>query len=274
MPPAPPGNARCLALYTEHFFASATIARLDADARWVAAGELDLFVGITFLVNAHKRPLPFGEHLRARALVRPAPVGTGAAFLPYVPLAEIPAYDEELNDRLQGDIARLEERALRDNSDAFLTALLAFKRYAFALARLAEQRRPVFAAFGRPDFSRVADAGPESGAAFADLAAHLARLGEALSAARDAVNGAFDIDVSHRSHRTNQAIEALTLVSTVLLPATLIVSLSGVNRGASVQGMPIEMPLVRAAARLHHPGEVRRSYRPSIAGTGADNDRG
>ncbi len=31
---------------------------------------------------------------------------------------------------------------------------------------------------------------------------------------------------------------------------------------------------LRAAARLHHPGEVRRSYRPSIAGTGADNDRG
>lgn len=29
----------------------------------------------------------------------------------------------------------------------------------------------------------------------------------------------------------------------MLLPATLIVSLSRVNRGASVQGVPIEMPL-------------------------------
>jgi len=240
---SPPGNARAWRSTPATIFASATLASLDADARRVTASELDLFVGTTYLVSAHKRPLPFGEHLRARALASPALVGTGTAFLLCVLLDETLAYDEELNDRLQGDIARLEERALRDNSDAFLADLLAFKRYAFALAQLAEQHRPVFAAFGRPDFSWVADAGPEIGAAFADLAAHLARLGDALSAARDAVNGAFDIDVSHQSHRTNQVIKVLTLVSTVLLPATLIVSLSGVNLGASVQGVPIETPL-------------------------------
>ena len=72
-------------------------------------------------------------------LASPALVGSGAAFLLYVLLDETLAYYEEVSDRLHGDIARLDERALRDNGDAFLTDLLAFKRYAFALARLAEQ---------------------------------------------------------------------------------------------------------------------------------------
>ena len=54
-------------------------------------------------------------------------------------------------------------------------------------------------------------------------------LGEALAAARDAVNGAFDSYVSHRAHRSNRVIKVLTLVSTLLLPTPLIVSLFGVT---------------------------------------------
>jgi Mg2+ and Co2+ transporter CorA len=44
---------------------------------------------------------------------------------------------------------------------------------------------------------------------------------------RDAVNGAFDIDVSQNSHGTNTTMKLLTVVSTVLLPATLMVGFFG-----------------------------------------------
>lgn len=62
-------------------------------------------------------------------------------------------------------------------------------------------------------------------------------------AARDTVNGAFDIDVWYQPYRANQGIPMLTLIATVLLPVTLIVGLFGVNLGADVHGIPIEMPV-------------------------------
>lgn len=43
------------------------------------------------------------------------------------------------------------------------------------------------------------------------------------------VNGAFDIYVSQVAHRTNGVMKVLTVVSTVLLPASLIVAIFGTS---------------------------------------------
>jgi magnesium transporter len=184
------------------------------------------------LVTAHKRPLPFADHLATRAHNSPELVAMDASFMLYLVLDETLAYYEVLNRHLQAEVELLEERALRDPTEAFLEHLLRFKRYAYALAQLAEQHRDVFAAFLRPDFPWVA--GTEAEEYFRDLEARLAR---------EAVVGAFDIDVSHMAHRTNQVIKMLTMVSTIILPATLIISLFGTSIGASVHDLPVQTPV-------------------------------
>ena len=220
-----------LAAYPDHFFTSATIARLDPAAYRVGAGELDLFAGHNYLVSAHKQPLPFAAHLLARARSSPELVTLDAAFMLYVVLDETLAYYEELNEHMQVEIERMEERALRDASDRYLEDLTRFKRYAFALAQVAEQHRAVFAAYLRPDFPWVA--GEEVEDYFEDLDARLSRLLVALSNNREAVNGSFEIYVSQMAHRTNAVIRTLTLVSTVLFSTSVVIGLFG----STVQGL-------------------------------------
>jgi len=99
----------------------------------------------------------------------------------------------------------------------------------------------VFAAFLRPDFPWVA--GTEAEEYFRDLESRLARVLALMAAAREAVVGAFDIYVSHMAHRTNQVIKVLTMVSTIILPATLIISLFGTSIGASVHDLPVQTPV-------------------------------
>ncbi len=142
---------------------------------------------------------------------------------------------------MQVEIERMEERALRDTSDAFLGDLLQFKRFAFALSRLADQHREVFADFLRPDFTFVS--GDETEPYFRDLQERLARLLDQSLAAREAVNGAFDIYVSQMSHRTNQIMKILTIVSTALLPASVILALFS----ASFEGLPNYGPVALVA---------------------------
>ncbi len=214
-----------LSVHENYFFISATVPRLDADAWQIHASELDVCIGPNYLLSAHKLPLPFQARIQARALQSADLVLLDPTFLLYVILDELLAYFEDLNRHLQNESELLEERALRDVSETFLEDLLRFKRYAFALTGLVEQHREVFAAFFRPDFTWIA--GEDVEGYYRDLQSRLVHVLSMLAAAKEAVNGAFNIYVSQMSHRTNQIIKVLTMVSTVLLPATLLTSLFG-----------------------------------------------
>lgn len=226
-----PWHRPTLMVFPDQVYISVTIPRLDERAFRVEAGELDLCLGRNFLVSVHKQPLPFLARVQARAQQTPDLVRRDTAYHLYILLDELLAYYEELNRRVQDDVERIEERALRDPSDTFLEDLLHFKRYVFALGQIADQHRQVFAAFLRPDFSWVSGADVEM--YYRDLDTRLDRLLGMLTANKDAANSAFDIYVSHMAHRTNQIIKVLTMVSTVILPATLLIALFG----ASLQGV-------------------------------------
>lgn len=80
----------------------------------------------------------------------------------------------------------------------------------------------MFAVLTRPDFTHVS--GVDIEPYVKNLQENLARLIDHLASARESVNGAFDIYVSQVAHRTNALIKALTIISTVILPAALIVA--------------------------------------------------
>ncbi|MBA3825541.1 MAG: hypothetical protein H0X24_16790 [Ktedonobacterales bacterium] len=224
-----------LANLNEYFFVSATIPRLNTQGYRILAGELDLCVSRRFVLSAHRQPLPFGEQLWARALQNPDLVQRDPAYLLYLMLDELLIYDEDLNRHIQNQSELLEEQALSDVGDAFLEDLLHFKRYIFGLTELIDQHREVFTGFFRPDFSGVT--GEEVEGHFRDLQVRLAHLLSMLNAAKESVISAFNIYVSHMSHRTNQIIKVLTMVSTILLPATLIVALFGSSVQSELPGL-------------------------------------
>jgi magnesium transporter len=240
-----------LDVFDGQFFVSVTVPRLDPASHTVQAGQLDLVVGRGFLVSAHKQPLPFAGDAARRAAQHPELPGRDPAYLLYILLDELLAHYEHLQEDLEDEVEQMEERALTDTSDRFLRDLRRFKRYAFVLSRLAEQHRAVFAAFLRPDFPFAA--AEEVDVHFRDLEARLARVVDGLSAAKEAVNGAFDIYVSHVSHRTNAVMKTLTMLSGVLLPITVLLGFFGTNftdipmyTPGSFAGMVLAMVLLPA----------------------------
>lgn len=211
-----------LDVFGQQFSVSVTAAHLDSEAYHVHASQLDLFVDRNSLVSAHKRPLPLAQRVMARARQNPGLMERDSAYLLYIILDELLEYHEDLNEHVESEIETWEERALTDSSDDFLADLLRFKRYVFALSQLVDQHRNVFDAFVRPDFPFVAE--EEMAIYFRDLEGRLARLQDLLHTAKEAVNGAFEIYVSQMSHRTNQVIKILTLVSTILFPISVILA--------------------------------------------------
>ena len=225
-----------LATHSAQAYVSVTVTELEPAALQVEARQLDLFLGRNYMVSAHKLPLPFAKRLCNRAWQSPDLVRLDAAYMLYLVLDELVGHVERLIEHLGNELAVLEERALRDTSDTFLADLARFKRYVVAVSRLNEQHREVFAAFLRPDW-RFGDG--EVRSYFRELDRRLALLLDALTAAKESVNGAFDIYVSHMAHRTNGIVRLLTIVSTLLLPTTVILGLFGTN----FEGVPLYAPV-------------------------------
>ena len=219
--------------YADHYAVASTVARIDNDSYRIQVGQLDLFVGNNFLVSIHKAALPFRENVIVRARNNPQLIDFDSSYMLYIILDELLAYYEDLSEEIRGQVEAAEVQALSDPTDTFLQDVLSLKRYVFALDQLVEQHRQVFEAFLRPDFTFVS--GNDVDVYFRDLDNRLKRLLDTLRVTRESVNGAFDIYVSHISHRTNNVIRVLTIVSTVIFPMTLVVSFFG----TSFKGIPI-----------------------------------
>ncbi|MDQ6748383.1 MAG: magnesium transporter CorA family protein [Candidatus Dormibacteraeota bacterium] len=214
-------------VFPEYFYLSVTVVRADQPKRKLVAGELNIIVGRNFLVTAHKRPLEFGDKILQRLKQSPEVATLHTAYALYIILEELVEYYQGIFEHVDEEIEEAEEHALTQSSDTFLADLLALKRYIFVLGRFAEQHRSVFAVLTRPDFTHVQ--GEQIEPYFRELQENLARLIDKLSAGRDSITEAFDIYVSQVSHRTNQLIRVLTLISTVVLPATLVVGFFSTN---------------------------------------------
>src|SRR5215218_10166121 len=211
-----------LGVFRDRFFVAVTVPHGELAAQRVLASELDLFVGRNYLVSAHKRPLPFTERVLARAVQNPALLKLDSAFLLSILIDELLAHYEVLTEELEDEIEAMEVRALTDASDALLEDLLHLKRFVFAVYRLASQHRATLEAFLRPDFPLVG--GDVIEPYFRDLDERLGRLLDALEAAKESINGAFDLYVSQVAHRTNDIMKILTIVSVTLLPASVILA--------------------------------------------------
>jgi magnesium transporter len=210
--------------YGEYFYLSVTVPEVNDADLTVAAGELGVWVGRNFIITAHRTPLAFMDGVMGRLQQSPELASLHTAYALYIVLDELVNFYTTLLERLEDAIEQTEERALRETSDQFLAHLLHLKRYVFAIGRLAGQHSSVFAAFRRPDFTFTS--GPDVEPYFRDLEAALSRVVDRLLGSRESVNGAFDIYVSHMSHRTNALISVLTVISTVILPATLVVAIT------------------------------------------------
>jgi len=201
----------------------ATLPQIDEAAHRVYAAQAHLFVDPRFLVTVHHEPPVLSQKALERARKASALVRQDTSFLVYLILDELLAYYEDLNRHVDDEIEAIEERALTDTSDEYLEDLLRLKRYAFAIARLADQHRGVFAAFLQPDFPF--ELAERMRPYFQDLEERFQHLVASLTASKEAVNGAFDIYVSHVAHRTNGVMKVLTVITGFLLPASLVLAL-------------------------------------------------
>lgn len=132
--------------------------------------------------------------------------------------------------RLVEDLERrvdvLDERALRDRTPtAVLDELARLRRHVAHLRRALAPHREAFAALAYPEFA----VHERLGRPWPGLLDRLDTTLAAVEAARELLLGTHDLVMTRLAQRTNDTVKVLTIISAVLLPASLIAGIMGMN---------------------------------------------
>ena len=190
--------------------------------------ELQCLAADNWVVTAHPGEVAFlakfGDHVRADSELGQL---DAPSFLANLLEWELGDYFRAV-EHIDAQIDDIEDEVLAGRAqEEVLTSLVALRRAATRLRRGLAEQRPVFATLSHPSFHTLADS--QAAQEFGLLSDRLEQALQATDNARDMAIGAFDVLMTRTSQRTNEIMKILTTVTVLLLPATLLAGILGMN---------------------------------------------
>jgi magnesium transporter len=200
-------------------------AREGGQRSQFATRDVDFFLGRNYLVTVHDGQSRSIEQMREvcgryEHILKEGPV----SLLHRIVDAMVENYRpviQEIEDR----IAKLEEQAFA-GQERLARQVMKLKREVSSMRRVMVPQRDAIGRLARREFSMISD---EMAYRFRDVYDHVVRLTEESVLFQDRVTGIFEVNLSTVSHRLNQVMKLLTVMSTIFLPLTVLTGMWGMN---------------------------------------------
>lgn len=205
---------------------------------YVASGEggdpllrpVECVLGSNWVVTAHEAEIEVLEEFRERAegggqvgqLDSPSFV---AAVVDWVVASYFRAF-EDVEEELEELDARMMSNVPKNVSNE-LARLVELRRSIGTLRRALVPHREVIVALAHPELDLLST--ETSAERFAALESRVTQAVEAAREAKESTRGSFDLLVARIGQRTNDIMKLLTLVTVILLPASVLAGVMGMN---------------------------------------------
>jgi magnesium transporter len=180
----------------------------------------------TVLVTHHYDRLPCVEAVLGYVERRGEATGRGPDYLFHLILDEMVDEYAPVVERFADRLDKLETRLFRKPSRKVLTQLLRVKRTVVYLRKTLVMEREVLARLTRREFTFVSD---QEAVYYRNVYDHLVRYTELIEGAREMASDLMQTHLSAASNRLNEIMKVLTMISTIILPMTLIAGIYGMN---------------------------------------------
>jgi magnesium transporter len=204
-------------------FAPAPATKAEA----IETTELNLYLGRSFLVTFHHRPLEAVSAVRDRC-GRGAPVPSrGADWLMHALLDALVDQLLPAVEAIDESIAGLHDRALVSTDRSIMERLTVLKRATLRFRRLVTPQRDLINRLSRGDFPALIR--PETHMHFRDIYDHMVRLEGMIEGLRDLDDSAISAYLAAVNNRLSEITKTLAVAGTIFLPLTLVASIFGTN---------------------------------------------
>jgi len=188
--------------------------------------ELDFCLGKNFLITFHNAPIASLTASKERVKKQSPTIMHGADMLLYSILDScIDTYFPIITE-FDNMVDEMGDELFKEPSQKTLKMIYAIKNEIIQLRRAIGPQADVASLIVRGDFPLIAQSNIIY---FRNIYDNLVRLNDVIGASRDVITGAMEAYVSIVSNRLNEIMKTLTVITTIMMPLTLIASIYGMN---------------------------------------------
>ena len=221
--------------YDDYLFVIMQFPVFDEAHRVSRASEIDMFIGPGYLVTVHDGNLwPIArlfDGCQTDEALRGKHMGRGASRLMHDVIDRLVDYCFPILYKVDANIREIEEDIFTDNVPDLLQEISWVRRDIIALQRIVKPQIAIISNLEHKDRPFIRD---DLDVYFGDVLDHLYKAWDLLEDHRDVIDGLSDTANTLTSHRTNEVIKILTIISVIMLPLTLL---------SGIYGMNLELPL-------------------------------
>jgi magnesium transporter len=221
--------------YEDYLFVIMQFPVFDEAHRVSRASEVDLFIGPGYLVTVHDGNLwPIArlfDDCQTDEAIQAKHMGRGASSLMHDVIDRLVDYCFPILYKVDANILEIEEKIFTDHVPDLLQEISWVRRDIIALQRIVKPQIAIVSNLEHKDRPFIRG---DLDVYFGDVLDHLYKAWDLLEDHRDVIEGLSDTANTLTSHRINEVIKILTIISVIMLPLTLL---------AGIYGMNLELPL-------------------------------
>jgi magnesium transporter len=216
--------------YPEYLFVVLHFPVYDKAVGRLNAAELDVFIGPDYLVTLPTVELLPVSRLFARCesddFLRDDLFGKGSGYLLYHVLDDLFDYCFPILDKIGHKLDRVEDEMFEGRAEDVVRDLSNVKQEIISYRKIIKPERTTLRLLERHTDRFLPEALEDY---FDDIVDSAERIWDLLDNYKEVVEALEDTNESVLSHRQNDVLRLLTLISVVLLPLTLLASIFGMN---------------------------------------------
>ncbi len=217
--------------YDDYLFIVLHFPRYDKTVARLNAAEVDIFVGPDFLITLPNEPLQtidyMFERCRTNEEVRESLFSKGPGYLLYKIVDDCVDASFPMLGKIGNKLERIEEEIFEaEGDDAVVRDLSNAKQEIINFRKIVRPQRLAFRDLERTKARYIAD---DLDIYFDDIIDASERVWDMLENFKEVVEGLEATNESAIAHRANEVFRALTAISLIFLPLTLIASVFGMN---------------------------------------------
>lgn len=202
----------------------------DAQKALSRAREVDIFVGRGYVVTVHDDSLPPLTNLwnscENDGEQRERTLGRGANHTFYQIIDRLVDYILPILSKVDGNIRRIEEDIFTSDTRQIIREIALVRRDIISLRRIIRQQVPILERLEKAEHPIIHDDLEEY---FGDVSDHLYKARDIIDENYEIIASLADTADTLASHRINEVMRILTVISVIMLPLTLLTSFYGMN---------------------------------------------
>jgi len=215
----------------DHLFIVMQFPVFDKENRITRPSEVDVFIGEDYVVTVHcsgdLKPLSrFFRECRIRDESRAAYLGRSSGYLLYHIIDRLVNYCFPILNRITENIDAIEDLIFAEAVPETVRSISLLRRDLISFRRVVRPQIAVLETLEQEDYPFFKE---EQEIYFGDIADHVRKIWDGLEDCKEVVDGLAETSNWLTSHRIQEIMRVLTIITVVLAPLTLLSGIFGMN---------------------------------------------